>query len=198
MADHYFEGAEDWLQLLGKHDRWMTDYNLQEHYAHQHRKEGRRSPSAVLSWVQTPRIQEEDLQRAFFLARHTRIVDGLGYLILQRHRLYAEEGLAGIEVAVWVSEDELTVEYDGETLSHYEVECDPATGTGAVGRLRRVKGHSLYETSFVVPQLRLFDLAEVLGEEGWVKFLTLEEYAPRRPRPADELQQILFAYTEAF
>jgi putative transposase len=197
MADHYFAKAEGWSDLLERHDRWMHDYNLQEHYAHQHRKEGRRSPSEVLSWVKTPRYREEDLARAFFSARHTRTLDGLGYLTLQRFRLYAEEGLAGTEVAVWVQEDSLTVEHGGEALSRYEVECEPAVGAHSVGKLRRVKGHTLYETSIVLPQPRLFDLGEVLGEVGWVKFLKLDEYAPRRPRRPDELQQVLFAYTEA-
>lgn len=103
----------------------------------------------------------------------------LGYLVLQRYRLYAEEGLTGTEVAVWIQEDSLSVEYGKETLSRYEVECDPASGSSSVGRLQRVKGHTLFETSFVVPQLRLFDLGEVLGEEGWVKFLKLEEYQRR-------------------
>jgi transposase len=102
MADHYFASAEDWSGLIREHDRWMADYNVQEHYAHQHRRQGRRSPSEVLSWVKMPRYQEEDLARAFFSARHTRTLDGLGYLTLQRFRLYAEEGLAGTEVAVWV------------------------------------------------------------------------------------------------
>jgi len=197
MADHYFQRAEDWSGLLEEHDRWMHDYNVQEHYAHQHRKEGRRSPSEVLSWVRTPRYREEDLARAFFSARHTRTLDGLGYLTLQRFRLYAEEGLAGTEVAVWVAEDALTVEYGGEALSRYEVECDPASGVGAVGRLRRVKEHTLFETSVVVPQLRLFDLDEALGEEGWMKVLKLDEYAPRKPRRPNQLQQVLFPYTEA-
>ena len=87
----------------------MHDYNVQDHHAHQHRKEGRRLPSEVLSWVRTPRFREEELARAFFSARHTRTVDGLGYLILQRYRLYAEEGLARTEVAVWVPRDSLTV-----------------------------------------------------------------------------------------
>jgi transposase len=197
MADHYFAKVEDWTGLLAEHDRWMADYNVQEHYAHQHRKEGRRSPSEVLSWVKTPRYREEDLARAFFSARHTRTLDGLGYLILQRFRLYAEEGLAGTEVAVWVTEDSLTVEYGGEALSRYEVACDPVTGVSSVGRLRSVKGHTLYETSITLAQLRLFDLAEVLGEEGWIKVLKLDEYAPRQPRRPGELQQVLFPYTEA-
>jgi hypothetical protein len=93
--------------------------------------EGKRSPSEVLSWVRTPRYQEEDLARAFFSARYTRTLDDLGYLILQRFRLYAEEGLAGTEVAVWVAEDSLTVEYGGEALCRYEVECEPANGVSS-------------------------------------------------------------------
>jgi putative transposase len=196
MADHYFAKAEGWSELLEEHDRWMRDYNVQEHYAHRHRKQGRRSPSEVLSWVKTPRFQKEDLERAFFSTRYARTVDGLGYLILQRFRLYAEEGLAGTEVVVWVAEDALTVEYGGEPLSRYEVECEPATGASSVGRLRRVKGHTLFETSIILPQLRLFELDEVLGEEGWIKVLKLDEYAPRQPRRHDELQQVLFPYTE--
>lgn len=199
MADHYFAEAEDWSELLAEHDRWIHDYNLQEHYAHQHRKDSRRSPSEVLSWVKTLRYREEDLARAFFSARHTRTLDGLGYLVLQRFRLYAEEGLAGTEVVVWVTEDELIVEYGGEALSRYEVECDPAAGVSPVGRLRTVKGHTLFETSIatLAKPLKLFDLEEVLGEEGWIKVLKLEEYAPRQPRRPDKLQQVLFPYTEA-
>jgi hypothetical protein len=199
MADHYFARAEDWSGLLEEHDRWIHDYNLQEHYAHQHRKEGRRSPSDVLSWVKMLRYREDDLARAFFSSRHTRTLDGLGYLTLQRFRLYAEEGLAGTEVVVWVAEDALTVEYGGEALSRYEVECDPPAGVSSVGRLRRVKGHTLFETSIasLAKPLRLFDLDEALGEEGWIKILKLEEYAPRQPRRPDELQQVLFPYTEA-
>ena len=201
MADHYFAKAEDWTRLLEEHDRWMHDYNVQEHYAHQKRKPGRRSPSEVLSWVKRPRFREEDLARAFFSARHTRTLDSLGYLVLQRFRLYAEEGLAGTEVVVWVAEDALTVEYGGEALSRYEVECDPsfAGGVGAVGKLQRVKGYTLFETSVAssAKPLKLFELAEVLGEEGWIKAIKLEEYAPRMPRCPDKLQQALFPYTEA-
>ena len=46
-------------------------------------------------------------------------------------------------------------------------------------------------------QLRLFDLGEALGEEGWMKFLKLDEYAPRQARRPDGLQQVLFPYAEA-
>jgi putative transposase len=185
------EKGQPWQSYL------QTAWGVQEHYAHQHRKKGKRSPSEVLSWVRTPRYQEEDLARAFFSARYTRTLDDLGYLILQRFRLYAEEGLAGTEVAVWVAEDSLTVEYGGEALCRYEVECEPANGVSSVGRLRSVKAHTLFETSIIVAQLRLFDLGEVLGEEGWMQVLKLDEYALRQPRRPDELQQVLFPYTEA-
>jgi hypothetical protein len=149
----------------------MHDYNVQDHYAHRHRREGWRSPSEVLSWVRSPRFWEQDLARAFFSARHTRTVDGLDYLILQRYGLYAEEGLAGTEVAVWVAEDSPTVEYGGETLRSYEVECEPETGVDSVGRLRRVKSHTMFESTIMPTQLRLFHLGQVLGEKGSANYM---------------------------
>jgi hypothetical protein len=51
---------------------------------------------------------------------------------------------------VWVQEDTLTLKYRGEALSRYEVECDPAVDVSPVGRLRRVKSPTLFETSIIV------------------------------------------------
>ena len=61
-----------------------------------------------------------------------------------------------------------------------------------------MKGHTLFETSIasVAKPLSLFDLEEVLGGEGWLKALKLDEYAPQLRRP-DKLQQVLFPYTQA-
>ena len=56
---------------------------------------------------------------------------------------------------------------------------------------------TLFETSYVAGQMRLFGLAEALGEDGWLKALKLEDYAPRRSRRPEMLQQVLFAYTDA-
>ena len=70
-------------------------------------------------------------------------------------------------------------------------------------RLRRSRRSSwpsratLFETSIVVHQSRLFNLAEALGEEGWLKAIKLEEYAPHRRQGSSALQQVLFAYMEA-
>jgi hypothetical protein len=55
----------------------------------------------------------------------------------------------------------------------------------------------LFVTRYRTPQLKLFALEEVLGEEGWLEALRLEEYAARiRWRP-EALQQVLFSYLEA-
>jgi hypothetical protein len=49
----------------------------------------------------------------------------------------------------------------------------------------------------VLHQPRFFDLAEALGEEGWIKFIKLDEYTPRQSRRPEELQQVLLPYPEA-
>lgn len=54
----------------------------------------------------------------------------------------------------------------------------------------------LFETAITLPQLRLFGL-DPLGNDGWLKALRLEDYAPRRLRP-ESLQQALFPYHEAW
>ncbi len=48
---------------------------------------------------------------------------------------------------------------------------------------------TLFETPFASGQPRLFGLAETLGEDGWLKALRVEDYAPRRrPRYPGMLQ----------
>ena len=39
-------------------------------------------------------------------------------------------------------------------------------------------------------------LAETLGDDGWLKALRLDDYAPRAPRRPKMLQQALFAHTD--
>lgn len=87
------------------------------------------------------------------------------------------------------------MEYAGETLSSYEVK--QGNGGSGDGRLREVTNPTLFETSYALRQLRLFDLAEALGEEGWLKVLRLDDDAARRPRPPETLQQALLPYHEA-
>jgi hypothetical protein len=146
----------------------------------------------VLGWVTGVRYRPEELERAFFSIRFSRMLDPLGYATFRRWRLYGQEALAGSEAALWLQEKSLTIEHAGEPLSRYEVEHEPSTG-----KLRRVGRPTLFETSFLLGQPRLFDLAQALGEEGWLKALRLGEYASRKSRRPEVLQHVLFAYTEA-
>jgi hypothetical protein len=203
MADFHFARAESWAELVREHERWWSSYNAQRHSAHEQRKDGRHSPEEVLSWVTGMRFHPKDLERAFFSTHFRRKLDDLGYVTLQRFRLYGEEALARKDAALWLQEQMLTVEYGGQTLSSYEVKYDaPGSGNSSVGfaggKLREVTKPTLFETSYAVQrQLRLFELATVLGEEGWLKVLRLGDYASRTPRRSGMLQQVLFPYTEA-
>jgi hypothetical protein len=82
----------------------------------------------------------------------------------------------------------LTLEYGGEALSAYDIELLRESG-----KLKAVGGARLFETSYVLPQPRLF----ALDEAGWLKALKLEGYAPRRPSGPMALQEVLFSYLDA-
>jgi hypothetical protein len=201
MADWHFARAESWAELAEAHDRFVLDYNAQEHFAHQRREDGRRSPGEVLSWISGIRFHPKDLERAFFSERFSRVLDASGYATLMRWRLYGEEALAGEEADLWLLENTLTLEHAGEPLSAYEVARDAAGAPddvrGRSGRLAAVRKPTLFESSYVAGQMRLFSLAETLGEDGWLKVLRLEDYAPRSARQPEMLQQVLFTYTDA-
>lgn len=188
MADWHFQKAESWPELVAAHDAWVRDYNAQVHWAHREREDGRSSPTEVLGWLTGLRYRKDDLERAFFSTRYSRVLDSLGYARIRDWRLYGEEGLAKREAAVWLQPGSLTVEFAGETLSRYDVEVAAQTG-----EMRSVGRPWLFENSRVLPQLRLF----ALDEAGWIKALRLEAYAPRAPRRPRALQQVLFAYAEA-
>jgi hypothetical protein len=190
MADWHFARAESWSELVAAHERFVEDYDSQSHFAHQRREDGRRSPGEVLGWVTGVRYLPEDLERAFFSTRHSRTLDDFGYIRFDHWRVYGEEGLAKREAELWLQPGSLTLEYAGEALSRYDVEYLPGGK-----KLARVSRPRLFETSGVLPQLRLFGL-DALGEAGWLKALKLDEYAPRRrPQPL-ALQRTLFTYLD--
>ncbi len=145
-------------------------------------------------------FRTEDLERAFFSEHRSRVLDGLGYVTLMRWRLYGNEALAGKEAELWLLDKTLTVEHAGEPLSSYEVayEARSSGGKSGTGKLLEVGKPTLFETSYAPGQMRLFSLAETLGEDGWLKAVRLEDYAPRSSRQPIVLQQVLFPYAEAF
>lgn len=114
-------------------------------------------------------------------SRFVRRLDVLGYARLKHWRIYAEEGLARCEVALWLGEDDLVVEYGGQPLSRYDVSFSPGNP-----RLEAVINARLFATRYRPPQLKLFSLEDVLGDAGWLKALGLPAYAYRsRGRPED-------------
>lgn len=194
MADWHFAQAASWSKIVEAHERFVGNYNAQSHFAHQKRQDGRRSPGEVLGWVTGVRYLPEDLERAFFSTRHTRILDDLGYVRFRHWRVYGEEGLASKEAELWLQERSLTLEYAGEALSRYDVEI-----AASATHLKDVTRPRIFETSHTVPQLRLFKL-DALGQRGWLKALKLDGYVPRNlRRPASlALQQALFTHAESW
>lgn len=193
MADYYFAKAQSWKELVAAHDRWVEQYNTQMHWAHRHRKDGKRSPAEVLDFLTSIRHRPEDLERAFFSTRFTRTLNSSRYARIKHWKIYAEEGLARREVTLWLGPEVLTVEYAGEPLARYEVQYYARTEN-----LREVKRPQLFETSYrvAVVQLRLFEL-EALGETGWLKALRLENYTLKKPRRPQMLQEVLFSHLDA-
>ena len=126
---------------LAEHERWLESYNTQRHWAHEGREDGRRSPSEVLGSLTVVRHHPEDLSRAFFSSRFIRKLDALGYARFRRWRVYAEEGLARLPVALWLGEDDLTVQYGADTLSSYDVSFSPGET-----KLRAVTNPRLFAT----------------------------------------------------
>ena len=132
-----------------------------------------------------------DLSRAFFSTILYRKLDEAGYARVKHWRVYAEEGLARREVAVWLGDGEMAVEYGGRTLSRYHVSL-----SRDAAKLEAVTNPRLFATPYRTAQPKLFAL-DALGEEGWLKALKLTEYATRARRPPGALQQALFPYLEA-
>jgi hypothetical protein len=100
------------------------------------------------------RHREENLRRAFFSTRHARVLDAYGYVRFLDWRLYGEEALASREAAVWQQPGSLTLQYGGQMLSSYDIDFSRETG-----KPKTVGGARLFETCYVLPQLRLFALS---------------------------------------
>lgn len=160
LADHFFARAESWEELVAEHDLWIERHNAQRHFAHEHREDGRRSPSEVLGTVRVVRHHPTDLSRAFFSTMLVRKLDASGYARVKHWRVYAEEGLARREVAVWLGDGEMAVEYGGRMLSRYDVSLLWEA------KLEAVTNPRLFATPYGTAQFKLFGLEDALGGNG--------------------------------
>jgi hypothetical protein len=161
MTDFHLGRANTWEELVAEHDRWLSSYNVQRHWAHEGRKDGRRSPSAVLGPLTLLRHHPEYLEHAFFSTRFTRGLDPLGYARLKHWRIYGEEGLAARGGAVGLGDSGLVVECGVDTLARYDVSWSP--GSPMLGEVTTPR---LFATKHRPLQLKLFALEEALGQ-GW-------------------------------
>ncbi len=183
MADHHFARATTWAELRAVHERFFHDYNHQAHAAHADRPQGRRSPAAVLGWVQGAWCDPVDLDRLFRL-RATRVLNAAGYVRFRHWRLYGERGLAGARAAVWICGETVTVEYAAEALAQYQAAFETDER-----RIREIGAAQLFPTRFPSPQPFL----PLLAETEWRTALRLARYRPRRRRHANGNQAPLFA-----
>ena len=187
LADWGFARAGSWPELLAVHDHWVTEHNYQDHWAHRNRPEDRRSPAAVLHRVCGKLFDPEELHRVFYATRFGRVLDRAGYARFRRWRVYAERGLDGEPVAVWLYAEHLTLVYRDEPLAQYRVAYQPDQR-----RLATVAPEHLFETAYRSPQQPLW----IGGDDDWLPVLRLPASAPRRPRPIGAGQPPLFALEE--
>jgi len=187
MADWDFARARTWTELADEHARWVGNYNEQVHWAHRQRTDGRESPKTVLGWVNGKEFTPQELHRIFYRTRSGRKLDRLGYLRFRHWRLYGEHGLAGEEIAVWLYEETLTVEFADEALAQYRVRYQPDRR-----HFTAIEEPRLFATPHQSPQLSLWEF----GEGEWLKVLRLEGYAPRKRRANDPGQEPLFTLPE--
>lgn len=121
------------------------------------------------------------------ITRFGRVLDRAGYARFRRWRVYAERGLGGEPVAVWLYAEQLTLVYRDEPLAQYRVAYQPDQR-----RLKAVTLAQLFETPHRSPQLPL----RIRGEDDWLPALRLPAHAPRRVRPSRAVQPPLFPLEE--
>jgi putative transposase len=185
MSDARFARATSWEEVLAIHRKWMHDYNVQRHWAHEQREDGCHSPAQVLGSHTGTMYPAEFLDRILFATRYTRHLDTHGFLRFQNWKLYGERGLAKAPVTVWVYDGSLKVEYQAVTLSTYRVELQDDHK-----HLQAVSNPRLADTPFRSPQLTLIDL----GPHEWLLYWKTPDRAPahRKRRIAGIVQLPLF------
>ena len=107
MADWDFAKATSWVGLQKVHDRWVEQYNAQEHWAHRARRAERRTPASVLAWVIGTPHESAELERLFQPVRYARRLDRAGYVQFRHWRMYGNRAVAREDALVWLSEETL-------------------------------------------------------------------------------------------
>jgi len=178
MADDHYARSATWSELRSVHDRFFADYNLQAHFAHAHRRDGKRSPTEVLGWVHGVWCDDAELDRLFRL-RSERVFDHGGYLRYKRWRIYGDQGMRGRRGEIWLFGELLTVAYDEDAVAQYQVEYGPRTR-----QIAALTAGEQYATARSSPQPYLWDLSDL----EWHRVQRLPPYQPRRSHDLPEGQ----------
>lgn len=191
MEAYQLERATSWEEFCDVHARFIADYNHQEHFAHQERVDGKRTPAEVLGWIHGRHVPIPTLSQLFELLYGTRTIDRSGYIRYQNWRLYSDEGLVGERACVWLMKETLTItrqDIPDNLVAQYTVtyDADGRTFQG-LNELRPFPPHPM-------PQQRLFDV-ETMRAIEWRKVIRLPSYRSRHSDiiPNGLLQQRLFA-----
>lgn len=156
LADWDFAQDSTWTQMLTTHAKWIANHNYQPHYAHKDRQDGRHSPAEVLGWVRGKMRSPEELHRIFYETRFLRRLNKVGYLRFRHWRIYGEYGLSRQQVAIWLYEEHLTVEFTDQPLAQYQVEYQPNKK-----EFRQITPRRIFETPYQSLQLPLWSPSEV-------------------------------------
>lgn len=143
LADHAFSNARTWPEMQQAHQIWWKNYNVEHHYAHRERQDGRHSPADVLRGMLGRTYPEEVLSRVLYATQFTRHLDKHGYVHFNNWRFFGEDGLAGSQVSVWMYEGTLKIEYQATALAEYSI-----TFASDHQRIEAVKNPRRIETHF--------------------------------------------------
>ncbi len=182
LADFGFARATTWDEMHAVHARFLHDYNVQDHFAHLKRTDGKRSPHAVLGWVKGMWCDPATLD-GLFQVRAARCFDQNGYVRFRHWRIYGERGLAGRQGAAWVFGDVLSLTFGDELLSQYLVKYAPDRR-----HIQALTQARLFPNGHPSPQPYLPDL-----EGDWPLTLQVPPPAPHRRKAALGVQGRLFA-----
>ena len=105
---------------------------------------------------------------------------------------YREEGLTRCQVGLWLDDGGLVVEYDGNTLSRYDVSFAPGET-----KLVSATAPRLFTYEAPSPAAEAVRARQSAVESEWLKALGLEAYVPRSRERRETLQGALFSYLQA-
>jgi hypothetical protein len=173
MSQVHFEQVTSWQGAKLAHERLVTDYNAQPHWAHRKREDNRLSPAEVLGQQTSKLRTPEQLHRIFYATRFLRRLDRLGYAHFRRWKLYEEEALARYPAVIWLHGDALTVEYEETSLAQYTVRYQLDKK-----HFKAIPVAKRFETPYRSPQGWLWELDDTM----WYLAKRLPDYALRKRR----------------